>query len=197
MRKCKVPTIETERLYLRMWNKKDAADLFEYAQNPNVGPIAGWKPHGSEAESRLIITDFFMKNMVWAIADKTTGKVIGSIGFSEDKIRPGINSKELGYSLAEEYWGRGLMTEAANSMIEYAFDELRLDVLSITTMEDNIRSRRVIEKCGFKYEGTLRNSYKIYDGNIRTIRCYSMLKEEYENKKRETGRPKDKCPGCL
>lgn len=180
MRKCKVPTMETERLYLRMWNKKDAVDFFEYAKNPNVGPIAGWKPHASVAESKFIITDFFMKNMVWAIVYKETGKVIGSIGFSEDKIRPGVNSKELGYSLSEEYWGKGLMTEAAARMVSYAFEVLHLDVLSITTRENNARSRRVIEKCGFKYEGTLRRTYKIYDGSIKTIRCYSMLKEEYE-----------------
>ena len=182
MRKCKVPTIETERLYLRMWNKKDAADFFEYAKNPNVGPIAGWKPHASMAESRSIITDFFMRNMVWAIVCKENGKVIGSIGFSDDKIRPGVNSKELGYSLSEEYWGRGFMTEAAARMVTYAFDVLHLDVLSITTRENNERSRRVIEKCGFKYEGTLRRTYKIYDGSIKTIRCYSMLKEEYGGK---------------
>ena len=73
MRKCKVPTIETERLCLRMWNRKDAADLFAYAQNPNVGPIAGWKPHANVEESRFIITSFFMRNMVWAIVDKESG----------------------------------------------------------------------------------------------------------------------------
>lgn len=43
-----------------------------------------------------------------------------------------------------------------------------------------MRSRRVIEKCGFRYEGTLRRTYRIYDGSIKTIMCYSMLKEEYE-----------------
>ena len=45
MRKYRVPLIETERLYLRKWSKKDAADVFEYAKDPAVGPIAGWKPH--------------------------------------------------------------------------------------------------------------------------------------------------------
>lgn len=180
MRKCKVPTIETERLCLRMWNRKDAADLFAYAQNPNVGPIAGWKPHANVEESRFIITNFFMRNMVWAIVDKESGRAIGSIGFSEDRIRPGINSRELGYSMSEDYWGRGLMTEAAGPMIKYAFETLKLDVLTVTTRENNMRSRRVIEKCGFRYEGTLRRTYRMYDGSIKTIMCYSMLKEEYE-----------------
>ena len=102
--KIKVPTLETERLILRMWSKKDAPELYEYAKNPNVGPHAGWKPHASVHESRMIISQLFLTNMCWAIVDKESGKVIGSIGLEEDKFRPDIKSKELGYSLAEDHW---------------------------------------------------------------------------------------------
>ena len=185
MRKIKVPTLETERLILRMWEKKDAGALYAYAKNPNVGPHAGWKPHTSEAESKEIITDLFLTNMCWAIVDKETGRLIGSIGMEEDYLRPNIRSKELGYSLSEEYWGRGIMTEAASRLINYAFEFLRLDILSIRTGENNKRSQSVINKCGFTYEGTLRRAYKVYDGTIRETRCYSMLREEYENLKAE------------
>lgn len=179
MAKVKVPTIETERLILRMWRKKDAADLYAYAKNPNVGPHAGWKPHDSVVESRFIIATMFLTNMCWAIVDRATGKVIGSIGLEKDKFRPDVNSRELGYSLSEDYWGRGLMTEAAKRMVQYAFESLKLDVLMIRTGDANLRSQRVIEKCGFQYEGTLRRTYRIYDGSIREVRCYSILKEEY------------------
>ena len=185
MRKIKVPTLETERLVLRMWEKKDAGALYAYAKNPNVGPHAGWKPHASEAESKEIITELFLTNMCWAIIDKETGRLIGSIGMEEDYLRPNIRSKELGYSLSEEYWGRGLMTEAARRLINYAFEFLKLDILSIRTGENNKRSQSVINKCGFTYEGTLRRAYKVYDGTIRETRCYSMLREEYENLKAE------------
>ena len=177
--KIKVPTLETERLILRMWKKKDAPELYEYAKNPNVGPHAGWKPHESVHESRMIISQLFLTNMCWAIVDKETGKVIGSIGLEEDKFRPDVKSKELGYSLSEDYWKKGIMTEAAKRVIEHAFEDLRLDVLMIRTGDANLRSQRVIEKCGFAYEGTLRRTYRIYDGSIREVRCYSMLKEEY------------------
>ncbi len=183
MSKLRVPTLETERLILRMWSKKDAAELYEYAKNPNVGPNAGWKPHESILESRQIIKSIFWENMCWAMVDKTTGKVIGSIGLENDKFRPDVKSKELGYSLSEDYWGRGLMTEAAKRMIRYAFEELKLDVLMIRTGDANQRSQRVIEKCGFQYEGTLRRTYRIYDGTIREVRCYSMLKEEYADER--------------
>jgi len=178
--KIKVPTLETERLILRMWRKKDAPELYEYAKNPNVGPHAGWKPHESVHESRMIISQLFLTNMCWAIVDKETGNVIGSIGLEEDKFRPDVKSKELGYSLAEDHWKKGIMTEAAKRVIRHAFENLRLDVLMIRTGDANLRSQRVIEKCGFTYEGTLRKTYRIYDGSIREVRCYSMLKEEYK-----------------
>ncbi|MCL1873668.1 MAG: GNAT family N-acetyltransferase [Clostridiales bacterium] len=67
------------------------------------------------------------------------------------------------------------MTEA----VKYAFDELNIDVLSIYHRPANIRSQRVIEKCGFKYEGILRQANKVYDGQIFDDVCYSMLKPEY------------------
>lgn len=185
MGKIKVPTLETERLILRMWSKKDAAQLFEYAKNPNVGPSAGWKPHASVSESKTIISSVFLANTCWAIVEKETNQVIGSIGLEEDKFRPDVKSKELGYSLSEDEWGKGIMTEAAKRIIIYAFDALKLDVLMIRTGNENLKSQRVIEKCGFVYEGTLRRTYRIYDGTIREVRCYSMLREEYDALKEE------------
>ena len=173
-------TIETERLILTEWKKSDAPDLYAYAQNPNVGPHAGWKPHADAKESKAIIKQIFLPNQVWAIRDKPTQKVIGSIGFEPDRFRPEIKSKELGYSLSEEFWGRGIMTEAAKAVIRYGFRDLRLDMICICTGPENKRSQSVIKKCGFTYEGTLRKAYRIYDGSLRDVLCHSLLKEEYE-----------------
>ncbi|MBR0127025.1 MAG: GNAT family N-acetyltransferase [Firmicutes bacterium] len=179
MKKVRVPQIETDRLILRMWTRADAAQLYDYAKDPDVGPNAGWKPHESVAESRMIIDTLFRANETWAIVEKETGIVVGSIGLEPDKYRPGIQSREMGYSLAKSRWGRGYMTEAAKKLISYAFDVLSLKVLMIRTSETNIRSQRVIEKCGFRYEGTLRRAYLLYNGDLREVRCYSMLREEY------------------
>ena len=190
MRRVKVPTLETERLILRMWNRKDAPQLYEYAKNPNVGPAAGWKPHESVRESRTIIEQLFLANTTWAIIHKATGRLIGSIGLEKDAIRTNIKSRELGYSMSEDFWGEGLMTEAARCLIRYAFEEMDLTVLMIRTSDTNRRSQRVIEKCGFTYEGTLRRAYRIYDGTLREIRVYSMLREEYEEGKSEAEAPK-------
>lgn len=180
IRKQTVQPLETERLLLRGWKRSDAPQLYDYASNPNVGPRAGWKPHESVMESRKIIETVFRESRVWAIVQKASGRIIGSIGLSEDRFRPGVRSLELGYSLAEEYWGQGLMTEAARRVIVYGFEYVGLDVLMIRTGEENLASRRIIEKCGFQYEGTLRRIYKIYDGTVKPVRCYTMLREEYE-----------------
>lgn len=177
-------TIETERLILRAWNVEDVDDLYDYAKNPNVGPHGGWKPHESKTESLEIMQTLFIdKYDSWAIVYKENGRVIGSIGYELDTKRPDINCKELGYAMGEDYWGKGLMTEAAKVAIRYGFEELELDMVSIYRNPQNTRSGRVIEKCGFSYEGTLRQAYKIYDGSIRDVACYSMTKEEYREGK--------------
>lgn len=184
-RKIRVPRLETERLFLRPWEKKDAAALYAYAKNPNVGPHAGWKPHKDAAESRQIITEIFLKNMCWAVIDKESGKLIGNVGLDVDLRRPNLGSKELGYSLDEDFWGKGLMTEAAKRIIVYGFEVLNLDIISINTGEENFRSQSVINKCGFHFEGVLRHSSRAHDGSPRNLRTYSMLKSEYQQLKSE------------
>lgn len=175
--------LETERLSLIAYTPEDAADLYEYAKNPNVGPIAGWAPHKSVEESETIIRDLFMPVEAWAIRLKGEDKVIGTIALEYDKYRPDSDSREIGYSLAEEYWKHGYMTEAVKEVMRFAFEELNLKQIGICTGETNKRSQRVIEKCGFKYEGTIRRTYKVYDGTLRDSLVFSILKEEYEEKK--------------
>jgi RimJ/RimL family protein N-acetyltransferase len=175
-----VKRIETKRLILNNWKRKDAEDLYQYAKNPNVGPHAGWKPHADLKESKFIIRHLFLENQVWAIRDKATGKAIGTIGFEPDKYRPSMKSKELGYSLSEDYWGKGLMTEAARAVIRHGFEAMNLDMISICTGPENKRSQRIISKCGFTYEGTLRRAYLIYDGTKRDVLCHSLMREEWQ-----------------
>lgn len=172
--------LETERLTLTMFTLEDAEGLYAYAKNPNVGPHAGWSPHKSVEESREIIEKLFKPVETWAIRLKDGGKLIGSIGLEPDKYRPDANSLELGYSLSEEYWRQGIMTEAAKEVIRFAFEELGLDQIGICTGLTNQRSQGVIKKCGFKYEGTIRRTYKVYDGTLRDSMIFSMLREEYE-----------------
>ncbi len=184
-------TMETERLILRDWDVNDVDDLYEYASNPNVGPNGSWKPHESKTESLEIMQTLFInKYDSWAIVYQENGKVIGSIGYEPDTKRPGINCRELGYALSEDYWGKGIMTEAAKAVIRYGFEEMGLDMVTIYRNPYNKRSGRVIEKCGFTLEGTLRSANKVYDGSIRDVMCFSMTKEEHQElKKRDAQAP--------
>lgn len=169
----------SDRLLLQLWKVDDDKELFAYASNPNVGPHAGWKPHESVEESRKIIEEIFLTNIVFKIVLKDNNKTIGSIGLEPDKRREGVLSKELGYSLDENYWNQGIMTEASKLVIDYGFKELGLEVIAIQTGPENIRSQKVIQKLGFQYEGTERRGYRIYDGSLRDVLVYSMLKEEW------------------
>ena len=175
--------ITTERLVLTPWRdcQEDALGLYSYAKDPEVGPRAGWKPHESVEESREIIRNVFMPHAVWAIREKESGRIVGSIGLEPDRRREDVSSKEMGYSLGREFWGRGYMTEAAVAVMDYGFREFNLTVMAICTSPDNKRSQRVIEKCGFKFEGRQRRGYRIYDGSDRDNMVYSILREEWKD----------------
>ncbi len=175
--------LESERLILRSWTLEDLGDFYEYAKNDNVGPNAGWKPHESKEESEKILKSFIKNNEVWAIEYKENKKVIGSIGLHKDEMRMGIKAKMLGYVLSKDYWGEGLMTEAAKEVIKYGFEKEELDLISVRHFRFNDRSKRVIEKCGFKYEGTLRKGRKLFNDEVVDLVLYSILKEEYREMK--------------
>lgn len=178
--------IETARLLLRPWRMEDAEEMYEYAKDPDVGPNAGWKPHESIQESREILAAWLeSEEQIFAITLKETGKIIGSLGIERDGLRQGVPGvRSLGYVLGKAYWGHGYMTEATIAAITYAFESLKLELLSVTHYPFNERSKRVIKKCGFHYEGTLRRSTRLSDGRILDHCCYSMTREEYLEKRK-------------
>lgn len=144
--------IETPRLILRSWEERDLADLYEYASVPGVGEMAGWCHHKDISESERILKMFIDGRKTFAIVLKESGKVIGSLGMEEmdpDPIGEGKLGREIGYVLSRDYWGRGLMPEAARAVIDYCFRVLGYDYLTCGHFLRNDRSRRVIEKMGF------------------------------------------------
>ena len=72
--------METKRLILRRWNENDAEALYKYAQNPNIGPIAGWPPHTSVEDSRNVIRNILSAPETYAVVLKDTKEPIGSVG---------------------------------------------------------------------------------------------------------------------
>lgn len=92
---------------------------------------------------------------------------MGSIGLIADSARQYGSVRSVGYSLGTAYWGRGYMTEALRAVTEYGFERMSLDLISATCYPDNARSRRVLEKCGFAYEGRLHRAELLWNGEVR------------------------------
>lgn len=148
--------IKTERLLLRPFRQSDLHDFYEYASVEGVGEKAGWKHHESIEESQKILHNFISQDKTFAIVFKENQKVIGSLGVEEYGLEDKLSEffeyqgRELGYVLSKAYWGKGIMTEAVKSVIEYLFKEQNLDFLLCGYYKFNLPSKRVQEKCGFK-----------------------------------------------
>lgn len=171
--------LQTERLVLRGFRESDALDVFAYAQNPAVGRMAGFPPHKNIDDSRLVVQRFMESGNVWAIVEKRTGRVIGSIGLHPSRLRDVRGARELGYSLGEKNWGQGFATEAAARVLRHAFVDLHCPVVDVRHFTQNPKSKRVIRKLGFTYEGTLRMAALLDNGEYRDELCYSLTREEY------------------
>ena len=147
----------TERLILRQWKESDAESLFEYAKDPDVGPIAGWPPHKSVEESREVIKNVFNGPECYAICEKNSDKAIGAIelklkGHTDMTERD--DECELGYWLGKPFWGRGYMPEAAREVICHGFEDLGMTTIWCGYWEGNVKSKCVQEKVGFVYHHT-------------------------------------------
>ena len=145
--------IETERLILRPFREDDLDDFFAYASVEGVGEAAGWPHHTSREVSKMVLASFLAEKDVLAVVLKETGQVVGSLGLHKTTL-PAVKdmtAKEFGYVLAKDLWGKGLIPEAVRAVIPYAFDTLGCEALTCGHFDFNDRSRRVIEKCGFRY----------------------------------------------
>ena len=174
-------TLNTPRLNLRDWRMSDLEDLYLYAKEPDTGIHAGWPAHQSREESLEILEMFICNQDCWAIVEKRTGRVIGSFGLHKDSHRRNPNSRMIGYVISAQCKGQGYATEATKAVLKHAFEELNLEIISVNHFHYNLASRRVIEKCGFQYEGTLRQAIVRFDGAILDDYCYSMTKQEWSN----------------
>jgi putative acetyltransferase len=174
-------TLVTTRMLLRGWAPEDADDLFMIAGNPNVAAGAGWKPLGSREEAAELIGRYSARGDVWALEHRLHHRIIGVIGLSDDAFRPEmIRCKMLTVSLAEEFWGSGYAGEAAKVLLKHAFLQMKLDFVTANHFNSNTRSKRVLEKCGFACEGTLRRALLLWNGEIRDAVSYSILREEFK-----------------
>lgn len=174
--------IETERLILRPWRQSDLEDLYAYASVDGVGEMAGWVHHQNREESQAILDSFIAHKKTFALELKESGHVIGSLGIEEYNAgefdEPNLYGRELGYVLSKEHWGRGLMTEAVGAVMDYCFRVLDYDFLTCGHFVRNDRSRRVIEKSGFRHAAD--GLYKTRYGTEEPERLYVIYNPELE-----------------
>ncbi len=166
--------------YLSGLRLTDKPPLLEHLHTKDIYNTTLNIPHPySEADAdswlqkRIAHNEKQVKEVSFAIRD-VEAKLIGVV--SADNLELGATHKaEIGYWLARDYWGRGIMTDAVKAYVKYAFEELGLHKLVAHVFELNIGSARVLERSGFKLEGRLRKHF-CKDGNLYDARIYGLLK---------------------
>ena len=165
---------------IRRWELSDARDLAATLSNKKIQdnlrdglPYPYTEQDGKEFISAMLVAN---ENDTFAFAITVNGKVIGSIGaFRQGNIHR--QTAELGYYIAEEYWGKGIMTEAVKQLCDYVFSNTDIIRIYAEPFAYNIGSCRVLEKAGFQYEGTLRSN-ALKNGNVFDMKMYSKLKTD-------------------
>ena len=180
--------LETDRLILRSWTEADAESLYEYAKDPDVGPIAGWPPHKSVEESLDVIRNVFNGKECYAICEKENGKAIGAIelklnGHTDMTERD--DECELGYWLGKPFWGRGYMPEAAREILRHGFEDIGMKTIWCGYYYGKLKSKRVQEKVGFRYHHTCEAVPVPLLNETRTGHTNVMTKEQWGESRKE------------
>lgn len=174
--------INTDKLILRGWNENDYTDFYEFMSDERVGRCAGTKVIEDIEESKECIRNFIKYNQSYAIVLKGINKVIGSIGMDDvapDKDRLNLKQRYIGYTMHPDYWGNGYGTEAARFLIKYLFESIDLDLIWSSHYDFNVKSKSVINKCGFKYEFSRYKSLNALGGKSVEELFYSLTKIEF------------------
>ena len=165
---------------IRKWKLTDAKDIAVALSNKKIQDnLRDGLPYPySEQDGIDFISSMLSANEdeTFAFAITLDDKVIGSIGvFRQQNIHR--QTAEMGYYIAEEYWGKGIMTDAVKQTCEYVFKHSDILRIYAEPFAYNVGSCRVLEKAGFQYEGTLRNN-AVKNGKVIDMKMYSLLREE-------------------
>jgi ribosomal-protein-alanine N-acetyltransferase len=180
-------TLVTDRLILRPVTSNDAAAAFMYASNPNVTKFTLFETHQTIDDARWFVNDYRHSRYVnrepdpLAIVLKSDplGTMIGALG--AHWVSQPNETMEMGYSIAEPYWGKGLMTEACTALVRYVFTEFAVERLQARVFVGNDASERVMAKLGFTREGVLRRAI-LRRGQWWDVAMWSTLRQEWEQR---------------
>jgi [ribosomal protein S5]-alanine N-acetyltransferase len=172
--------LKTERLLLRPFRLADAEDVFAYAKDPEWSLYLGRRmprPYlrrdADEYVAKRILAPWDSNPTFAMVLDS---KVIGGVGLKKREAR---DDAELGYGMARTHWGKGLMTEAAHSVVDWGFKNLGLEKIFAMADLPNQGSWRVMEKLGMTREGVLRREGLVRSKPVDYL-YYGLLREEWE-----------------
>ena len=169
---------ESEIFSLREWKLTDAKALVSVINNKKILdnlrdgiPYPYTENDGKDFINGMLSAD---KNSTFAFVVEVAGKAVGSVSvFRQNNIH--FRTAELGYYLAEEYWGKGIMTEAVKQVCKYIFDNSDILRIYAEPFADNVASCRVLEKAGFRLEGIMRAN-AVKNCEVRDMKLYALIK---------------------
>jgi len=176
-----LPVVQTERLILRPVEEGDYTAIFEYARDPDVAKYTTWEAHknieDSKAHVRFILKRYKEnKPSNWVVILKDGNRLIGTCGFvSEFRSN---NRAEVGFAISKDCWNMGYVTEALKKALEFGFKTIGYNRIEAICDVENTASAKVMEKCGMKFEGVLRQ-YIVKHGQFRDVKSYAVLREEF------------------
>ncbi len=179
--RCGTQEIETDRLLLRPFLLSDAQSVLNnWAGDEAVQKMYGEPVYKTTEEVRDLLEKFvnaYRSDIYfrWAVVEKQSGECIGQIAYF--LVDESGSWGEIEYCIGRAYQGKGYATEATKAVIRYGFEKIGFNKVQICVRPSNIKSEKVIEKCGFEYEGTLRD-YFFIDGKYEGRMYFSILKNE-------------------
>ncbi|HWJ79762.1 MAG TPA: GNAT family protein [Niallia sp.] len=174
-----------EKIELRIFHENDAEEFFALTMKNKdyLKEWLGWLDYTKTVEDTrnnikerlqgILETGGYPKS----VAIIYEGKIAGTIGYNEINRTSKIGI--IGYWLASEFQGLGIMTKACKAFINYGFTELGLNRIQIAAATENEKSRAIPERLGFTQEGTIRQAEWLYDHYVDHV-IYGLLKEEWE-----------------
>ena len=176
--------LETERLLLRKTIKSDIDEFFYIQLDPDLRRYLGPTKLGNSLEKNREYFDESKYNdksyYRWTIIKKEDNKILGTIylNIHDEKAK----TAGIDYWIRKDEWGNGYTTEASKCILNFAFNELKLNRIESCGAKDNVGTWRVMEKIGLKYEGTRKQAKFYYYGGIEDLVLYGLTKEEYYGK---------------
>lgn len=184
--KREIPVIDGKRITLRKLRLSDAGDIYKCLQDKDIirWTRIPWPYTLREAKSFIRRTHGNIRAgtaYAFGIELRETEKIIGIISLIDVDLEN--RCAEIGYWLCKKYWGKGISDEAVHLILEFAFNELNLHKIYGYIIEGNTASRRLLERCGFQYEGFLRESlYK--DKKFYSEYVYGLLSRDFMKKQK-------------